>query len=385
MNEKEVINDDRFNNLKEVALKLIKDQKKVNLLYAFNGTGKTRLSTKFINEVNGEENEKVLYFNAFIEDLFTWNNNYDENDSKILNFNMESSYFKLIEESGKEKKITELFQEFTQSKIEPQINFNTGEISFYLPKGRKPSASEDKIVEILEIEDESISNIKISRGEESIFIWSLFYILVEEVIEKYNMYKKGDSDELGTEFSYIFIDDPVSSLDDSHLMSITISLANLIGTSEDQNLRFVITTHHALFFNVMYNSFKSASKYILKKVENAYLLEATGDSPFAYHLEIKRLIENAIENNNIQKYHFTLLRNLLERTAAFLGYKHWSNCITLPNRDLYEKRINGYSHYSASIDEYKYPDNEEIQAFKKVFNHFIEEFKWYKEVEKDEK
>ena len=50
------------------------------LLYAFNGTGKTRLSTAFKDlgkavDENGEvQTRDTLYFNAFTEDLFSWDN-----------------------------------------------------------------------------------------------------------------------------------------------------------------------------------------------------------------------------------------------------------------------------------------------------------------------
>lgn len=56
---------------------------KVQLIYAFNGTGKTRLSREFkeliaTKETEAEEQEEssisVLYYNAFTEDLFYWDN-----------------------------------------------------------------------------------------------------------------------------------------------------------------------------------------------------------------------------------------------------------------------------------------------------------------------
>ena len=61
---------------------------KVQLIYAFNGTGKTRLSRVFKELIapktdNGEEEGaeevesdslKILYYSAFTEDLFYWDN-----------------------------------------------------------------------------------------------------------------------------------------------------------------------------------------------------------------------------------------------------------------------------------------------------------------------
>ena len=64
--------------LTEIAQTLKDTDKKVQLIYAFNGVGKTRLSREFKELVapktEGEEEEekpiKVLYYNAFTEDLF---------------------------------------------------------------------------------------------------------------------------------------------------------------------------------------------------------------------------------------------------------------------------------------------------------------------------
>lgn len=133
---------------------------------------------------------------------------------------------------------------------------------------------------------------------------------------------------------------------------------------------------------MLHNEWGSANKYLYKKKDEKYILEKTGDSPFSYHLEIKRIIEKAIEENNVQKFHFNLLRNLLEKTANFLGYKTWSYCIMEENREKYTRKINLYSHSSYSIEEINELKIEEKSMFKYVFEKFIEEFKWCKE-EKD--
>ena len=69
-------------NLYEIAQELKNNNKKVQLIYAFNGTGKTRLSNEFKDLINSKnknsqkieeivlESKKILYYNAFTEDLF---------------------------------------------------------------------------------------------------------------------------------------------------------------------------------------------------------------------------------------------------------------------------------------------------------------------------
>jgi gliding motility-associated-like protein len=84
---------DRFPNLQMVAQAIQDNNKPVTLLYAFNATGKTRLSMEFKNLVNGtdemngdeDKNKRVLYYNAFTEDLFYWDNDLS-NDVYSLNF-----------------------------------------------------------------------------------------------------------------------------------------------------------------------------------------------------------------------------------------------------------------------------------------------------------
>jgi hypothetical protein len=74
--------------LTQIAEQLKNSPKKVQLIYAFNGTGKTRLSKEFKELIapksEVEENEepiKILYYNAFTEDLFSWDNG---NEPKLI-------------------------------------------------------------------------------------------------------------------------------------------------------------------------------------------------------------------------------------------------------------------------------------------------------------
>lgn len=57
------------------------DSKKYILLFAYNGVGKTRLSMAFKDIGKQDGARDTLYFNAFIEDLFTWDNDF-EGDSR---------------------------------------------------------------------------------------------------------------------------------------------------------------------------------------------------------------------------------------------------------------------------------------------------------------
>lgn len=114
--------------------------------------------------------------------------------------------------------------------------------------------------------DEDIENIKISKGEESNFVWSIFYSLLEQVVSVLNVPEKSDreTDKLN-QLEYIFIDDPVTSLDDNHLIQMSVNLSTVIRKSES-GLKFIITTHSPLFYNVLYNELN------IKKKKSGFML-----------------------------------------------------------------------------------------------------------------
>ena len=356
-----------YNSLKEIAQEIKNSNKKVTLLYAFNTTGKTRLSMEFknlVNEIRDDEVIKhVIYYNAFTEDLFSWDNDLENDSIRKLKINKNSKFIDLIEKQGKENEIAERFREFTSSKIEPNINTKTGEITFNLSTG----------------DENSIENIKISKGEESIFIWSVFFVLMETIISELNIDEVNDrsTDEFN-EIQYIFIDAPISSLDDNHAIDVALKIKKIIKSSKNEDLHFIVSTHHSLFYNILHTELKSAKKYWFSKNENKYIISELGneDTPFGYHLLIKEEIKRAIMGNSIKRYHFNLLRNLFEKTAHFLGYNNWKDLIKEEDRESYIKRINFYSHSNHSVLEVKELEPQEKEFLKRIYKNFIENIKW---------
>lgn len=372
-----------FENLEDVANAINQNNKKVILLYGFNGIGKTRLSMSFKDLVNEEKEEKIIkhiiYYNAYTEDLFTWDNDLANDSERKIKINRNSGFINLIEKCGKEKEVIVKFNKLTNSKIEPNIDVKTGIVTFNLPTG----------------DSKSLENIKISRGEESIFIWTMFYVFIENIIETLNEEKENRSIDDYNDIKYIYIDDPVSSLDDNHIIELAISLIKLIVSSERSGLRFIISTHHTLFYSVLFNELKNKhfdemtkeeikvpfNSYSIEKNENKYFLKEIRDNIFSYHLKIKQEIQRAIDEQKIEKYHFTLFRNLLEKTANYLGYNNWGKLligdkITDENRSSYIRRINLFSHSNYSDIEYSELKPEEKTMLEFLFNNFKKEFKW---------
>ena len=63
------------------------------LIFAFNATGKTRLSVAYKDATKNPENGKHagVYYNAFSEDLFVWDND-EENDGVNIRLNILPSF-----------------------------------------------------------------------------------------------------------------------------------------------------------------------------------------------------------------------------------------------------------------------------------------------------
>lgn len=367
--------------LDEIAIQIRDCGKKVQLIYAFNGTGKTRLSRAFKdlvapkNESDDEEtglaSKKILYYNAFTEDLFYWDNDLDNDTDLKLKIHPNVFTDWVFVDQGQERNVISNFQAYVNNEaLTPEFNEDFSEITFSLKRGN----------------DQDAENIKISKGEESNFVWSVFYSLLEQVVEVLNIPEESDreTDKLN-QLEYIFIDDPVTSLDDNHLIQMAVNLAEVIRKSES-DLKFIITTHSALFYNVLYNELQISRKktgYMLEKNEDgSYELDTKfGDSNenFSYHHHLIGIIKRAIEENKIEKYHFTLLRNLYEKTANFLGYEKWSDLLP-DDKEVYASRImNFYSHRTLLNDEVREPTEPEKQTVKLLFNHLIDNAKFWKE------
>lgn len=371
-------------SLIEIAQELKDKAKKIQLIYAFNGVGKTRLSRAFKELImpskehgNGEKwaFEKVIYYNAFTEDLFYWDNDLIEDTNRKINIRPNDFTHWILEDEGQANNIITLFQHYTNDKLTPRFNGTYSEISFSFEGGN----------------EQRIENIKISRGEESCFIWCVFYSLLKEIIEVLSIPEKENrSTNQFDNLEYIFIDDPVSSLDENHLIELAVNIAELIKASP-KDLRFIITTHNPLFYNILYNELglknqnkeKSPCAYMLDKNEDGTfeIISKFGDSckGFSYHLFLKRTIEEAIESNNIQKYHFTLLRNLYEKTANFLDYPKWSDLLPDDQQAYYHRIIQFTSHSTLSNEAVAEPTSAEKQTVKFLLNHLVKNKYWKEE------
>lgn len=332
-------------SLIEIAQTLKDADKKLQLIYAFNGSGKTRLSREFKEliapkETDAEPQEetgiKILYYNAFTEDLFYWDNDLEADSDRKLKIQPNSFTNWVLREQGQDRNIVENFQQLTNDKLTPQFDENFTEVRFSFERGN----------------ENDNEYVKISKGEESCFIWSVFFSLMEQVVSVLNVAEQESRETPQyNNLKYIFIDDPVSSLDDTHLIELAVNISELIKSSTS-GLKFIITTHNPLFYNVLFNEFnrvKKTKKWLLEKLNDGTfsINELESDSPFSYHLFLLSELEKAIQpSGEIKKFHFNFLRNILEKTSTFLGYNKWEDLLPQESREAYYRRIINLSSHS---------------------------------------
>jgi hypothetical protein len=378
--------------LKEIAKKLEVANKKVQLVYAFNGSGKTRLSREFkelifpknveVQDGNEESKIKVMYYNAFTEDLFYWDNDLSKDLDRKLKIQPNDYTNWVLVRQGQEPNITRHFQRYTNDKLTPKFN----EQYTIEENGRTitiPAYSEVRF-SFERGDDTGSDDVKISKGEESCFIWSIFYSLLTQTINVLNQLEveERETDQFN-DLQYVFIDDPVSSLDDNHLIELAINVAELIKFSQSPDLKFMITTHSPLFYNVLYSELGVKEGNILNKNEDGTfeLIPKKGDSnlSFSYHLFLKQTIQKAIDNNDVKKYHFTLLRNLYEKTATFLGYPRWAELLPDDKQTYYNRVIQFTSHSLLSNETVAEPTDPEKQTVKFLLDHLTTNYNYWKE------
>lgn len=387
-------------DLKDIALELKKKDKKVQLIYAFNGSGKTRLSRAFkeLLEEDVDDNEdmsdlgnkNVLYYNAFTEDLFFWDNDLLNDEARTLKIHPNAFTDWVFKEQGQDRNVIDHFQRYTNPKLTPHFNERYDLTDEKGKRATVPPFSEVRFS--FERGNEEVEpNIKISKGEESNFVWSVFYSLLEQVIDVLNTVEPEEREtDKFNQLQYVFIDDPVSSLDENHLMQIAVDLAALIKKSPP-SLNFIVSTHDANFYNFLHNELNSKSCFLLERTENDFfdLVRKNGDSntSFFYHLDLKRKLELAISQDDIQRFHFTFIRNLYEKTASFLGYPRWSELLpgdSEENKKAYLNRIIQFSsHDTLAGAQPLHLRPEEKQIVRYLLEHLVDNYSYWQKADQN--
>lgn len=322
----------------------------VLLLFAYNGTGKTRLSMEFTRQGTVNDKSDTLYFNAFTEDLFFWDNDLENDEHRVLKLNSDSRFFSGVYGMEMETRIRDFLHRYADFNF--SINVSTWEISF----SREEDGSE-------------VPDIKISRGEERLFIWCFFLAILQLVL---------DDDDAYSWVKYVYIDDPISSLDDNNVVSMACNFSKMFKERNNKEIKLIISTHHALFYNILHNEFSERKihlPYFYSINKDGYTLTYSNDSPFLHHLALLKDLKDAAATGNLYTFHFNMLRVILEKTAQFHGFKKFSDCLgdAKTEEEVQEnaRLINLMSHGNYSLFEPRemVPDNKE--HFKNALNRFL--------------
>ena len=317
--------------------------------------------------------------------MFYWDNDLKDDAKPKLKIHPNVFTKWVFEDQGQDRNVVKYFQHYTDDKLNPSFN-SQYTIKDNDERERTVDAFTEVIFSYNRGNNSIAENIKISKGEESCFIWSVFYALLEQVVNVLNVAEESDREtNQFNNIKYVFIDDPVTSLDENHLIELAVNLARLIKSSDFElnNVKFIITTHNINFYNIMYNETKQKAGYILSRLEdNTFELnKVKGDSNkcLSYHLYLKSELETAVTNNQVKRQHFTYLRNLYEKTASFLGCEDWGDLLP-GNRDVCYKRITNFtSHSTIAGDVMAEPTPQEKQTVKLLLEHLINTYSFWKE------
>lgn len=380
------------------------------LIFAYNGTGKTRLSYDFAHYGREEgAPQHTLYYNAYTEDLFTWDNDIDNDTGESipkLVINKKSALIKGLAGYDPTADLYNYLQAFTDINFKFCYgNVHEGDTEENAPTTENEEESQipsyvvfNKLKKI-EVEEDGEKKeklietdyFKISRGEERLFVWCFFCCIMNIAIKNME----------ANDIEYIYIDDPMSSLDDNNVIAFAAQLYNLINetryqynqkltnyyTSDDETeeipvkrIKFIISSHHALFFHVMahglYDKKQKTNRYFLSRDKQSNELtckEMSDNTPFYYNVAMMHELQKAIKNKQLYTYHFTIMRSIMEKIKEFFGHRNYSYI------------LDGIKYMGDTFDAEAFNKRRELSdLYSRVVNVFSHQGSFYAPVEMNE-
>lgn len=365
--------------LEEVAIWLRDNTKRIIVLYAFNATGKTRLSVAFKELMRDNKKRQTgIYYNAFSEDLFAW-----DNDMKHAEKEMR---LKVVNSS-----LNRLHREIDEGKIRTLLDSYHVNYDFRFQWINNDPNSGIEFVRFFKTEEPD-KNIKISRGEERLFVWTFIMALFME-----------ENGHLGGN-KYFFIDDPVSSLDDNNLFIMASRLVELMKENYKDS-KIIVTTHNMVFFSTLTSLMKNADsdvlsfteikdengnkviakdpKYdikFLERVGEQYIIKGNNKGLLQYHLLLLQQLNNLPEDEIIP-LHFVQLRQILELISSFQGKGNFSKALKTAGVDQWNgmnvaDRVNALSHQRVYEAGFPVVNQQDRAMLKHVVGELVKSFKF---------
>ncbi len=349
--------------LSEIAQQLKDNNENIILIYAFNATGKTQLCVAYkdLTKTDNSGSHTGVYYNAFSEDLFVWDNDEDNNNENIK---LNIIYSSLNQ-----------FHSFLITDptiLQHKLVLYNPIYDFSFNENKNPERGIDSIT-FTKKNDETEKPIKISRGEERIFVWCFFLALFE--IDAWS----------GTQDAHFFIDDPVSSLDDHNIFITANSIMEIIEPNYLKK-RIILTTHHIGLFSILFDRLKKGGKgdkykkltkpFILSNKGGELMLKHHEKDVFLFHLHLLQTLDDAIKNQ-LYIYHFVLLRQILENITSFLGTARLNHVLTeigIADIDGAANMINSLSHQNTYRLQFNAMQMAEETLFKEVFEKIMNKY-----------
>ncbi len=303
-----------------------------------------------------------VYYNAYSEDLFVWDND-EDNDGANVHLNILPSSL---------NQFHSFLYEDEQAIMDKLAAYNPT-YRFRLNPFDDPEKGIESVTFFIEGDEDA--PIKISRGEERIFVWC-FYLALLEI--------DGWANE---QDAHIFIDDPVSSLDEHNIFITADSLFNQIETHYEKK-RIIITTHHIGLLSILANRLTKGEKSgryknltgirILKKIDGELVLETPKSNVFLYHLHLLQVLDEA-RKEQLYTYHFSLLRQLLENISSFLGTAKTGRTLSkigIENVDDVMVVINTHAHKNVYYHQTEMMNATEQNYFNDIFAKLVEKYQF---------
>lgn len=347
-----------MSTINEIAKQLKDVNEYIVIIYAFNSTGKTRLSVAY-KDITKEENGGIhagVYYNAFSEDLFNWDND-EKNDNENIKLDINKS------------SLNKFYSLLNEDSVRDELHFYNPSYNFKFNLHDDPEVGIESIT--FYPEGEENNSIKISRGEERIFIWCFFLALFK--IE-------GWAD---VQDAHFFIDDPVSSLDDNNIFLTADTIVQLVENNFKTNRKIILTTHHIGLFALLFDRFNYGEKsgrykpnstaFMLKKEGKKLELKEFKNEIFLFHLHLFKVLDDA-RKSTLFTYHFVLLRQLLENIASFLGKSQLKFVLEEIKVDKPEEMIymlNSLSHKKVFVPQFTEMNENEKKAFEEIFDKLL--------------
>ncbi len=221
-----------------------------------------------------------------------------------------------------------------------------------------------------------VSPMKISRGEERIFIWCFFLAMME--VEGWA--------EIQTR--HIFVDDPVTSLDDHNIFVTASTLYDLIESHFGER-KIIIATHHVGLFSILSDWLmkgEKSDKYrhdtkasILSGKHGDVSLESHKSDVFLYHLRVLQLLKETRRENNVRAYYLALLRQVLESVSSFLGVGRLSYAlerIGFEDSDEFARIVNTLAHKKVYYYESDLLIPDSLELFNQILDKLIAQYRF---------